>query len=129
MKIKALGFTLMELMIGVVIVGILTKIAVESYQSYMVKSTRAAAQSSLMDIAQRQQQYLLDTRAYASSVTALNTSVPTSVSTYYTVSVSASSGPPPAFTITATPVDSTRQVSDGALTIDQAGSKTPAAKW
>lgn len=129
MKKKACGFTLIELMVAAAIVGILMAVAVSSYQTYLVKGTRSSAQASLMDIAQRQQQYLLDNRSYASSLTALNVTLSTDVSSYYTVTLSTSSGPPPTFTATATPIDGVRQSSDGALSIDQAGAKTPASKW
>lgn len=129
MKKTATGFTLLELLIGVAIVGILSVVASSSYQTYIIKSTRSSAQATLMDIAQKQQQYLLDNRGYASSLTALNYTVPTAVSSYYNVQVSASSGPPPSFTVTATPRDGSRQTSDGALSIDQAGNKTPASSW
>jgi type IV pilus assembly protein PilE len=38
-------------------------------------------------------------------------------------------GPPPAFTITATPVRGATQAVDGALSIHQAGARTPSDKW
>jgi type IV pilus assembly protein PilE len=51
------------------------------------------------------------------------------VSKYYTITIQADDGPPPRFTITATPVAGTGQADDGTLTIDQAGTKLPADKW
>jgi type IV pilus assembly protein PilE len=116
-------------MVAVAIVGLLATIAYPSYQSYLVRNNRAAAQSALMDIAQRQQQYLLDARAYAANVTALNVVLPANVTANYTVAIALTAGPPPTFTATATPIAGTRQAADGPLSIDQSGAKSPANKW
>jgi type IV pilus assembly protein PilE len=124
------GFTLIELVVAVAIIGILTMLAYSGYQSAMRKSNRSAAQSFLMDAAQRQQQYLLDARAYAPDLATLGLTVPESVSRFYTVlPPNLVPGPPPGFTITATPVTGTTQEVDGALSINQAGAKTPPDKW
>lgn len=130
MKRKASGgFTLIELMIAVAVIGILGALAYPSYQSAMIKNRRAAAQAALSDVAQRQQQYLMDSRSYASSTGDLKVTIPSDVSSYYTISITASSSAPPAFTATATPISGTAQVSDGALTITSNGTKLPAGKW
>ncbi len=123
------GFTLIELMITVAVVAILAAIAYPSYLSYLVRSNRAAAQSALMDIAQREQQYLLDARAYAPDLATLNVALASGVSAHYTVAIALTAGPPPGFVATATPIPGTRQAADGALSIDQAGVKTPLDKW
>lgn len=49
---KQLGVTLIELLITVVIVGILAAIAYPSYQSYVLRANRAAAQGVLLEAAQ-----------------------------------------------------------------------------
>ena len=121
------GFTLVELMIVVAIVGILASIAYPSYMEYMRKSNRAAAQSFMMDVAQRQQQYLMDARTYAGDLGTLGVTVPAEVSKFYVVSIGAVGATPPTFTVTATATGS--QVKDGNLTLNQAGAKTPAEKW
>jgi type IV pilus assembly protein PilE len=84
----------------------------------------------LLDVAQRQQQYLLDARAYATwaQITAAGVTVPAKVAQFYDVTTTPAAGPPPAFTATATP-KAGRQAADGTLQIDQAGAKTPAGKW
>ena len=124
----ASGFTLVELMVTVAIVAILLSIAVPSYAQFMKQSRRGEAESALMDIAQREQTYLLDQRAYATSLAALNTTVSVDVTTFYTVTF-ATGAAPPTFTITATPKAGTSQVGDPTLTIDNTGAKTPANVW
>lgn len=122
------GFTVIELMIVVVIIAILAMIAYPSYEDHLRKGRRSAAQNLLADIATRQQQYLLDARQYAvgaGALGALNVTVPADVSPFYTVAINpAAPTLPPSFTLVATPIAGSKQVPDGALTLDSAGNKT-----
>lgn len=132
MKIQK-GFSLIELMIAVVVVGILAAVAFPSYQNYVVKSNRAAAQAFMVDAASREKQYLLDARSYASvadnsGFSALGMTVPGDVSKHYTIAISAPAATPPSFTITATPTSS-QQTADGELTLTSDGAKGPSGKW
>lgn len=129
MAMRNAGFSLIELMIAVAVVAILAAVAYPSYQNSLVKSNRANAQTLMMDIAQREQQYFLDRRSYSSDLSVLKVNVPTQVSAVYTVTVSLSAGPPPGFTVTAVPVSGSRQTQDGTLTLDSTGVKTPPGKW
>lgn len=128
-KARQTGFSLMELMIAVAIVGILGAVAYPSYQNAMVKNRRAAAQSLLSDVAQRQQQFLMDARAFTNSATTLKVNVPQEFSKYYDLQMTVSTSTPPAFTATATPKSGGPQVSDGPLSILSDGTKLPAGKW
>lgn len=122
------GFSLIELMIAVAIVGILGAVAFPSYQDHMRKGRRAAAQGYLMDLAQRQQQYFLDNRGFASAASALGyASTPTDVSPYYTVAIALAGGPPPTYSITATPTGSQASDTCGSLTLNSAGTKSSSA--
>lgn len=124
------GFTLIELMVTVAIIGILASIAFPSYQQYIVKGNRAAAQAEMLDIASRQQQFLLADREYAdlSKLNASGYAVSSEVSAKYTLTVDTdNAATPPIFTITMTPTGS--QTEDGVLTLNSAGVKTPAGKW
>jgi type IV pilus assembly protein PilE len=126
---KQRGFTLIELMITVAIVGILAAVAYPAYTSHIIKGSRAAAKAQMMDIANRQQQYLLANRTYADKTTLEGTGygLPPEVSQKYDYDITVSATTAPAFTVTFTPKGP--QVSDGALTINSSGVKTPAEKW
>ena len=126
---KQRGFTLIELMIVVVIVGILAAIVYPSYTQHVVKANRVAAQAQMMDIANRQQQFLLANRSYVSKtdLEASGYSLPADVSVRYSYAVILGAGAVPSYTITFTP--SGAQTDDGALTLNNEGVKTPAAKW
>ena len=128
-RVQQRGFTLIELMITVAVVALLSAIAYPSYKGAMVKNRRATAQAHLSDIAQRQQQYLMDNRAYTDTVGNLNLTSPADVTRFYTVTISAAATSPPSFTATAAPISSGPQVSDGTLSITHNGTKLPAGKW
>ena len=65
------GFTLMELMIVVAIVGILATIAYPSYSEYIWRSNRTEAQRELVSLANLQEQLFVDQRAYTTDMTVL----------------------------------------------------------
>ena len=115
-------------MIAVFIVGILAVIAFPSYQDHLRKGRRSAAQSFIIDVAARQQQYLIDARSYAAGAGALGTlnlAVPADVSRFYTVTIDpAVPTLPPSYTISATPIAGSAQIPDGVLTLDHQGAKT-----
>jgi type IV pilus assembly protein PilE len=120
---------LLEVLITVAIIGILAAVALPAYSRYVIRGNRAAAMQHLVDLGQREQLYLSDARAYQNSVSSLNMSTPSTVSKYYDIAIQVSDGPPPSYTVTATPKASTSQASDGPLSIDSTGAKLPADKW
>lgn len=120
------GFTLIELLITVAIVGILAAIAVPSYQSYVQRGHRAAAQSAMMDIANLEQQYFLANRSYA-DLTDLGYTLSSDVSNFYSCSATPGTGTVPSFTISCNATGS--QTSDGNLSLTSEGVKTPSDKW
>jgi type IV pilus assembly protein PilE len=135
MKIKFGGFTLIELMIVVVIVGILAMIALPAYQDYARKSRRAEAISLMLDLQLSEEKFRANNPSYASTLAAMgitSTYVGNQVDpAYYTFGIAASTN---TYTITATAQGS--QASDKqygtpchALTINQSNAKTPADCW
>jgi type IV pilus assembly protein PilE len=126
------GFTLVELMITVAIIALLATIALPSYRSYVIRANRSAAKEAMMDIANRQQQFLLANRVYADKATfeANGYALPSDVSTHYTWAMGADPSiavTRPSYLITFTPTGA--QARDGALTLNSQGVKTPAEKW
>lgn len=123
------GFSLIELMVVLVVLGIVASVAFPSYFEYRMRANRSAAQQFMMTVANRQEQYVLDARAYTGTIGAggLGLTVPADVAPLYAITVALQPGPPPGFTITATP--SGYQAKDGVLTLTSTGVRSPPAKW
>ncbi|MDD2760558.1 MAG: type IV pilin protein [Methylomonas sp.] len=64
MKREPLGFTLIELMIAVGIVGILAAIAIPGYQGSIAKSRRAEAKGDLLGLANAMERHFTENNSY-----------------------------------------------------------------
>lgn len=76
------GFTLIELMIVVALIGILAAIAYPSYQQYVLKSKRTEAKAALMDLAQNQEKFRGNCLSYATALSNAGTTCNVSGPTY-----------------------------------------------
>ena len=112
MKQKQRGFTLIELMITVAIVGILASIAYPSYQDSVMKSRRADAKGALLGLANTMERNFTTTNSYV-GVTPTNTD-------YYTITITATAS---SYTLSAAPVGAQVNDSCGTLTLTQTGVK------
>lgn len=105
------GFTLIELMIAVAIVGILAAIAYPSYQNSVTKSRRAEGKSLVLDAAAREERYFAQYNSYtntilgasgcAGSACGLNYTSANSANGYYVLTVPAVSATTYTLTVTA----------------------------
>ena len=130
------GVTLIELMIVVAIIAIISAFAYPSYQRYVIKAKRTVAQNTLLQIADRQQQFFMDNKRYTTDLTDLgfpadphvvdddgNSTVAGDSQAVYSLSLSNVTAT--TWTITAAPLHGqlTRDTYCGSLTITQAGTK------
>jgi type IV pilus assembly protein PilE len=124
---KQRGFTLMEVMIAVTIIGILVAIAMPSYQQYVVRNNRTAVQAELMQIAAAAERYRAQQMTYAGSTIALlygSTTYPKSGTALYNITYTpAANGL--SWVATAVPAAGGLQaeVNNGALAINNLGQR------
>lgn len=70
MKVQK-GFTLIELMIVVVVIGVLAGVGIPAYQDYVIRGSLAEGTASLSDAKIKMEQYFQDNRTYANANTTL----------------------------------------------------------
>jgi type IV pilus assembly protein PilE len=123
------GFTLIELLIVMAVVAILLAVAVPSYRDQVMRGHRASAQAVLTEAAGRQQQFLLDRRAYATSLAELGIAVDAELAKRYDFALVVAATVAPAFSIGATAKGSQSGDKCGVMSVDQAARRLPAGCW
>lgn len=121
------GFTLIELMIAVAVIGVLAAIAYPSYQQYVLRANRVDAQAVLTETAQFMERYFTTNGTYVGG-TLLSSVSPKGASgsaVKYDVDFSAAPSAT-AFTVRAVPRGSQAGDSCGTLTLSNTGAQTPA---
>ena len=116
---KSLGFTLIELMIVIAIVGILAAVAYPAYTDSIRKARRVDAMNNLLRYQIAQEKYRASNPNYAASVTDLGAgaSPVTSSEGYYSISIAAGADAT-SYLIQAAPKTGTDQVNDDCGTFD-----------
>lgn len=130
-RVTGRGFTLIELMIAVAIIGILAAIALPAYTDYIRRSNRAEARSALQQVAGFLERRFNETNSYASvdnaalAAAALD-KVPASGGQRYAITVAAVGGLPAgtSYVLTATPMGTMAGDACGAFTLSNAGART-----
>jgi len=114
------GFTLVELMIVVAIIGILAAVGYPAYTGYVTKANRADAIGGLLTLAGRMEEYYANNDTYAGATVAALYGGTTTKEGLYTLTMT----PAPtafAYTLVATPVKTDAECA--ALTLNQLGQK------
>ncbi len=116
------GFTLVELMITVAVLGIIAAIAYPTYQEHMRKTRRVDAKAALMDAAAKMERHYIQFSRYSGTIASSGISA-TSPEKFYSIAATVTNPNSQTFTLTATRAG--RQVGDkcGDFTIDQAQNK------
>jgi type IV pilus assembly protein PilE len=123
MRSSMKGFTLIELMVVVAIIGILASIGYPSYISHVVKARRVAGATCMMEMAQFMERYYTTKMKYAGAKLP-QTACVTEVADHYTIGFSADPGDT-SYTLTATPqgAQASKDGQCGTLSVNQAGVK------
>jgi type IV pilus assembly protein PilE len=130
------GITLLELLIVVGIIAIVSAFAYPSYTQHIVNTKRAVATSTLLQVAERQQQYFIDNKQFTNDLTDLGfaanplviaddgkDTVAADGNAVYSIALSNVTGT--TYTITAAPLhgQGSRDTYCANLTLDQSGAR------
>lgn len=124
---KSAGFTLVELLVVVIIVGVLASLAYPAYQDYVRRANRADGYTLLTQIMQAQERRFADQVSYTDDLTDLGYAAATDVSSdgnFYLATASACVDEPLNRCVLITAAPQATQVADGALTLNSRGTKT-----
>lgn len=126
---KQRGFSLVELMIAVVIIGIVSSIAYPSYVQFVAQGTRSDGLAAIMRVANLQEQYYLDNRQYTTDMTELGLDTDPFLTRDGDYQVDSTGGTTFTITATATGAQATRDSACASITLTESGVKAPEECW
>lgn len=122
------SFTLIELLIVIIIIGILATLAIPQYQNLVFKARSAEAKQALSSMADSVWRYYTEAGRYPTSLDQLDVSLPAGAK-YYTYSISTGANPP---TCRITATDKVEQEATHDYSrywIEFEGNQTPDPSW
>lgn len=127
---KTRGFSLIELMIAVAIVGVLASIVFPSYRQYVIESRRSEAMAMLLQVMQQQERFYTEELSYTTNLTQLGFSAnPPSEGGNYAIRAAQCGSDPLNRCVLLTAVAQGDQAGDGNMTLNSRGVRTPADFW
>jgi len=128
---RALGFTLMELLITVAVIALLAAVAYPSYQKQIQTARRSEAKAALTEVAQRLERFYTENNTYVGACLAGQTGCTASTKVYegvsenghYLLDLPGSSRTASTYLITATPQGGQAGDACGTLTLNEKGER------
>ncbi|BDI04536.1 type IV pilin protein [Sphaerotilus microaerophilus] len=116
------GFTLVEMMIVIAVIGILTAVALPSYRQHVANSRRADARAAILSLAQVMERWYTERGTYVGATVGASGIYPSaSPQGYYTMSITAQDAT--TFTVRAAPTGAQTGDACGSYTYTQAGTR------
>lgn len=126
---KQLGFTLIEVMIVVVIIGILASIAYPSYTNYVLRTNRAEGAAHIMRVLQAQERHHSQNMTYTATLSDLGIPETSETNRYRITEVAACTGTTLARCIEVTATAARPDPVCLTMTRDSIGGRSPEACW
>jgi type IV pilus assembly protein PilE len=125
-----LGFSLVELMVVVVVMGLLSTLVYPSYVEYIARGARGDAVAGIMRVANLQEQFYLDNRGFETDMTRLGLPADPFIvdNRLYQIDTTVVAGE---YTVTATAlgVQASRDTACATISLTSAGVKSPTECW